>query len=174
MRLPRRRWHRHRYQLSEGFSIPTPFDTWIAESLARDDAGLFEAERQPRDERRLAVRPQILVAEDDRDTREVLAFYLGSMGYEALIVVSGRAAMELARQRRPDLLLADVDLPDVDGLELIRRLRAEEALSGLPILAVTPHGSEETEKAMAAGADACLAKPLDFANLAQTIEGMLG
>jgi two-component system cell cycle response regulator DivK len=161
--------------LTEGGGGPTPFDTWITESLAREDAHHFDfaAGGQQPGERATAVKVEVLVAEDDRDTREVLTFYLGSLGYEAITVTSSGAAFDLARQRRPDLLIADANLPGGEGLELIRRFRADYLLNGLPILAVTAYGAEKTERAVEAGADACVAKPLNFTSLAQTIEGLL-
>ena len=174
MRLQRRRWHRHRYQMVEGHGIPTPFDTWIGESLAGEDAYPFQhAGNLPGGERTRAAKARVLIAEDDRDTREVLAFYLSSIGYEALTATCGSTAIDLAQRRHPDLLLTDLTMPNVDGIELIERLRSDGSLNRLPILAMTAHGAEKRERAMAAGADACLAKPLDFANLAQAIEGIL-
>jgi len=175
MRLPRKRWHRHRYLLVEGHGVPTPFDTWITESLAVEDPSLFEPQpgHQRHGERSLAVKTRVLIAEDDRDTREVIAFYLSSLGYESVTAASGQAALDLAQQHRPDLLLTDIQMPEIDGLELIRRLRADEELSTLPILAVTAFGAEMSQQALAVGADACLAKPINFANLAQTLEAIL-
>jgi len=175
MRLQRRRWHRHRYLLTEGPGVPTPFDTWITESMARDDLNPFDRQAtHPRQNRRAQTsKAKVLIAEDDRDTREVLAFYLDSLGYEVMTAPHGSTAISLAQQRRPDILLTDINMPNVDGLELIRRLRADRVLGRVPILAMTAYGTERAEKAMAMGADACLAKPLDFANLAQMIEGML-
>ena len=175
MRLPRKRWHRHRYILAEGMGVPTPFDTWIAESMAEDEAGLFEpriGHHQP-GESVQAVKTRILIVEDDRDTREVIAFYLSSLGYESVLAASAKTAIELARQRKPDLMLTDLQMPEVDGLELIRRCREDKELSDLPILAVTAYGNEKIEQARFAGADACLAKPINFTNLAQTIEAIL-
>lgn len=175
MRLPRKRWHRHRYLLAEGQGVPTPFDTWITESLAVDDPSLFEPQpgHHRHGESLLAVKTRVLIAEDDRDTREVIAFYLSSLGYEPATAASGQTALEMARRRKPDILLTDIQMPEVDGLELIRRLRDDEDLSTLPILAVTAFGAEMSEQALAAGADACLPKPLNFPNLAQTIEAIL-
>jgi two-component system cell cycle response regulator DivK len=160
----------------DGHGVPTPFDTWIAESLAVEDPNLFERQtgHQWQDERTQVVKTRVLIAEDDEDTREVIAFYLSSLGYEPVTAASGKTALEMAKQRRPDILLTDIQMPDVDGLELIRRLRSDQELSALPILAVTAYGAETLEKALAVGADACLAKPLNFANLAQTIEAILG
>jgi len=175
MRLQRRRWHRHRYFLTEGHGVPTPFDTWISESMSRDDVNPFDRqiEHQRQSRRASTIKAKILVVEDDRDTREVLAFYLDSLDYEVVTASCGRTGMDAVRQHRPDLMLTDIHMPHMDGVELIERLRSDRLLRELPILAMTAYGTEKAEKAIAAGADACMAKPLDFANLAQTIEGML-
>jgi CheY-like chemotaxis protein len=174
MRLQRRRWHRHRYQLVEG-NIPTPFDTWITESLAVDEAAFYDySAGQRRQGRAVAAKGTVLIAEDDRDAREEIAFYLSSLGYESLTASCDGAAMEVARQRQPDLLLADLNPPQTGGLELLRRWRSDRELRGAPILAIIAQGVEASDQAMSAGADVCLAKPLDFANLAQTLEALLG
>ncbi len=175
MKIRRRRWHRHRYLLTGATAVPSPFDTWIAESLASDDADHFYQQPEVESEKRGAwkIRGKVLVAEDDRDTREVIAFYLNSLGYQVITASCGRTALELVRQDLPDLLLTDIQMPDLDGLELIRQLRADPSLAGMPIVAITAYGAEKIGKAIAAGADACLAKPLDLARLAQNVEGLL-
>lgn len=104
----------------------------------------------------------ILVVEDDRPTRELLALVLGAQGATAVTVDSAEAALEALHRLHPDLLLADIGLPGMDGyalLAMVRRLPAGEAL---PAVALTAYaGDEDRDRALAAGFAAHLAKPLD-------------
>jgi DNA-binding response OmpR family regulator len=86
------------------------------------------------------VEARILVAEDDRKQADLICRYLEREGYAVAVVHDGRAAIEAARQRRPDLLVLDVMMPRVDGLDVCRVLRAE---SDVPIIMLTALSTED-------------------------------
>ena len=100
---------------------------------------------------------RILVAEDDPKQSRLLKVYLEREGHSVLTVADGRAALDVARTRRPDLLILDVMLPDVDGLDVCRIVRAE---SSVPILLVTARTAEEDMLlGLDLGADDYITKP---------------
>src|SRR5262249_35227003 len=101
--------------------------------------------------------PTILVVEDDQETRTAVARELRLRGYQPVEAASGAAALEHWRARRPDLVLLDLGLPDVDGLELIRRIRAD-ATTPIVILSGRYEEHEKVE-ALERGADDYLTKP---------------
>src|SRR5678815_5458159 len=82
-------------------------------------------------------RPVVLAADDDEDILELVAFRLERSGYTVLQARDGEEALELARAEKPDLAVLDVMMPKLDGFELTRRLRAEEATSKMPIILLT-------------------------------------
>jgi two-component system cell cycle response regulator DivK len=106
------------------------------------------------------VSKRILVVEDHEDNRQILRDLLGSVGYVMIEAWDGEAAIEKAASERPDLILMDIDLPSIDGYEATRRIKANPALSAIPVIAVTSYAlSGDEEKARAAGCDAYVAKP---------------
>ena len=115
----------------------------------------------------------ILVVDDDGDVRDLLALLLESRGAHVRTVASAQEAIEAINQRRPDVLLADLRMPDEDGYSLIRKVRArehEEHGERLPAIVVTASaGSPDREQALAAGYDWHVAKPVDPGELARAI-----
>jgi two-component system cell cycle response regulator DivK len=118
---------------------------------------------------------QLLYVEDNDDN----AFML-QMRFELLeqfqlhIAVNGHDGIEAARTMAPDLILMDIDLPDLDGLEVTRRLKADAGTADIPIIAVTAHAmTGDREKALAAGCDEFDTKPVDFDRLLGKIEACL-
>jgi two-component system, cell cycle response regulator DivK len=103
---------------------------------------------------------RILVVEDQEDNRQILRDLLANAGYEMLEAEDGLAAISQATQHRPDLILMDIQLPQLDGYEATRRIKADPALNGIPIIVVTSYAlSGDEEKAKLAGCDAYVAKP---------------
>lgn len=116
----------------------------------------------------------ILIADGDPNLRFTLEFLLHHCGHEVSIAADGPEVLEGVRQRRPDLLLVDVQLAGFDGHQVCRALRGDPALQGLPVVLIGPAGGEAgTEHARAAGADAFLAKPFSSRALLQQIEPLL-
>jgi CheY-like chemotaxis protein len=115
--------------------------------------------------------PLVLIVEDHDDTREMLELLLGSSGCHVITAKEGHEALHLAETTRPDLVLLDMKLPGLDGLEITRRLRADPALKDIPIVAVTGLVTPEFQaEAINAGCNYCLAKPIDFAILEELVQ----
>lgn len=113
---------------------------------------------------------RVLLAEDDRDTREMYTQFLQYSGLIVTTAPTGRAALERARYERPDVVVTDIAMPEMDGLELSRRLRADWATHDVPIIAVSGQASE---RAREAGADVVLDKPCEPDKLLHVIEDVL-
>jgi CheY-like chemotaxis protein len=115
---------------------------------------------------------RILLVDDDRDGREMCAEFLGSVGFETLHAENGARALEVAAARRPDLILMDLEMPVMGGLEAIARLRARPETSAIPVVAMT--GSVfELARARDAGCAACLAKPCSPTDLESVVQCIL-
>lgn len=116
----------------------------------------------------------LLLAEDNEATIVTFSSYLGSRGYRLIVAKHGQAAIDLAIQYIPDLILMDVQMPGMDGLEAIRQLRAEERLSQIPIIAVTALAMpQDQDRCLEAGANEYLAKPVRLKQLAMLIQQLL-
>lgn len=116
----------------------------------------------------------ILIVEDDQALRETLAYNLGNEGYEVLTAADGVRALELARARPVTLVLLDVMLPRMDGLVVLRQLRAAPGYAQVPILMLTARG-EESDKVVGLelGADDYVTKPFGWAELRARIRALL-
>ena len=104
--------------------------------------------------------PRILVIEDTEDNRQIVRDLLGSVGFEMIEAHDGLAGVEAALTQSPDLILMDIDLPGIDGLEATRRIRSGEGDRRVPIIAVTSFAlSGDEEQTRASGCDDYVAKP---------------
>lgn len=102
----------------------------------------------------------ILVVEDQEDNRSILRKIFASAGYEVVEAENGEDGWRVAEQRRPDLILMDLQLPVLNGYEATKRIKSNEELRHIPIIAVTSYAlSGDEERARAAGCDAYVAKP---------------
>jgi CheY-like chemotaxis protein len=116
---------------------------------------------------------RVLVVDDNRDSAESLAALLGMLGHEVDQAYDGPAALATARTRFPDLVLLDIGMPGMSGHEVARQIRAEPALLGTTLIALTGYGSaEDRHESRAAGFDGHLVKPIDFEALQRIIEGL--
>src|SRR5688572_29355446 len=102
--------------------------------------------------------PLVLLVEDDRDTREMYSSYLSYSGLTVNEASTGRRALESAAKQCADVVVTDIAMPEMDGLELSRRLRAHAPTRDVPIIAVSGQASE---RAREAGADVVLDKPCE-------------
>lgn len=110
------------------------------------------------------VAPTVLVAEDHLDSRDAMRALLEAFGYQVIVATNGREAVELATDKRPDLVLMDIMMPELDGFEATRELRKHPELKGMPIIAVTAmEGAHQL--AIQAGANDFIRKPVDIRGL---------
>ena len=117
---------------------------------------------------------KILVVEDNAVNRRLAEFLLRSHGYKVLEVASAPAAFELLKQERPDLILMDIQLPGMDGLEATKKLKVDPVLCDIPVIAVTSYAMKgDRERALAAGCAGYLSKPIDKATLIREIDACL-
>jgi CheY-like chemotaxis protein len=113
----------------------------------------------------------VLVADDDPDNLELLAYIMSAEGATVRTARSGREAMELLRDGKPDVLLLDIEMPVMDGYELLAAIRSRADLRNVPAVAVTGRGyPTDKERAFEAGFDAHMTKPFDGAALVELIE----
>ena len=116
----------------------------------------------------------VLLAEDNEANVHALSDFLEHQGYTLVVAHTGREAMSLAQSERPDIILMDIQMPDMDGLEAIRRLRADPGLSTIPIIAVTALVLPgDRERCLVAGADDFIGKPISTKDLTHAIRGLL-
>ena len=118
---------------------------------------------------------KVLVVEDNELNRKLLEVRLEIHGYEALTTGKGAAALDIAREQQPDLILMDIQLPDISGIEAIRQLKADEQTRAIPIIAVTAFAmSYEKAVILASGCEAYLTKPFSGEELAELMERYTG
>ncbi len=118
---------------------------------------------------------KILIVEDNDLNMKLFHDLLEVHGYETVQTKDGREVMHLAKQHRPDLILMDIQLPEVSGLEVTRWIKEDEELRDIPIIAVTAFAMKgDEEKIRSGGCEAYIAKPISIANFLQTIETVLG
>jgi len=118
---------------------------------------------------------KILLVEDNELNRDMLSRRLSRRGYEVEVAVDGAQGIEKARALTPDLILMDVGLPGIDGLEATRRLKAEPGTRAIPIVALTANAmAGDQEEALAAGCDEYDTKPVDITRLVGKIQTLIG
>jgi CheY-like chemotaxis protein len=117
----------------------------------------------------------ILLVEDNEMNRDMLSRRLERRGYRVVLAVDGQAGVEMAGSEAPDLVLMDMSLPVLDGWEATRRLKADPATRGIPVIALTAHAmSSDRDRALEAGCDEYDTKPIELARLLGKIEALLG
>lgn len=104
----------------------------------------------------------ILLVEDNDDNQEIYRIILAHHGYAVLQAWDGEHGVSMARDHGPDLILMDLTMPELDGLEATRRLKADPATAGIPVIALTAHAlAEDRAAAEEAGCESFLAKPVE-------------
>ncbi len=116
----------------------------------------------------------ILYVEDDPDSQTLIHRILTHNGYRVLIAPNGLVGLDMARQHHPDLILTDINLPDMSGREITDRLRADPELADVPIVAVTAQAHDfERRKTLVAGVNGYITKPIDLQTLVRTVQDCL-
>jgi two-component system, cell cycle response regulator DivK len=116
----------------------------------------------------------ILIVEDNDKNRKLVRDVLTVKGYEVIESETGEEGVRLAQERRPSLVLMDIRLPGIDGVEALRRLRAEGTTRGIPVMAMTASVmSEDRQKIMAAGFDAYQSKPISVTDFVAAVAQLL-
>ena len=108
------------------------------------------------------MKKKILVVEDTTDTREFMKFLLEMDGYFVIEAVNGMDAVETVKRQSPDLVLMDVSMPQMDGLTATRLIRKSGVNANVPIIAVTAHGEALYNRAIEAGCNTLIPKPIDL------------
>jgi two-component system cell cycle response regulator DivK len=117
---------------------------------------------------------RILIAEDDPMSLKLVRDVLQANGYETEEATNGEEAVVKAAELGPDLIVMDIRLPGIDGLEATRRLKSDPSTASIPIVAVTAHAMPEDEaRVLEAGCQAYLPKPLRFAEFVSVVKGLL-
>ena len=120
-------------------------------------------------------RPVVLVADDDDDIRDLVAFRLDRAGYEVLRAGDGQQALDLAREHHPDLAVLDVMMPKLTGYDVTRELRADNATSRIPVILLTARVQEaDVARGFEAGADDYVKKPFSPQELKARVQAVLG
>jgi CheY-like chemotaxis protein len=117
---------------------------------------------------------KILVIEDDEYSRDALAHLLAAEGYEAQSANDGESGIKKAHEVHPDVIVLDLNLPGIDGKQVIQMLRNDGPLRGVPILVVTGDEDRAAQSAVELGADGYLTKPVEFDDLIQAIDKLTG
>ena len=116
---------------------------------------------------------KILVVEDTVDTRELLHLYLTREDFEVILAADGGEGLYRAKADRPDLIITDINMPNLSGTDMIKQLREEADFAVLPIIALTAYGKDYSKDAIDAGASAAVGKPFDFAELIAQVRALL-
>src|SRR5579864_685233 len=117
---------------------------------------------------------RVLVIEDNEANLELMVYLLQAFGHHTIAAENGEKGLELARRESPDVILCDIQLPDIDGFEVIRQLKEIPALRGVPRVAVTAMAMVvDRDKLLAAGFDGYIGKPIQPETLVREVEAFL-
>ena len=117
----------------------------------------------------------VLIVEDSELNMRLFNDLLEAFGYKTVKSRDGRQAIPLAREHMPDLIIMDIQLPEISGLEITDRLKKDPALKAIPVVAVTAFAMRgDEQKIMAAGCDAYLSKPISVTTFLETIRKFIG
>ncbi|MBD2329802.1 CBS domain-containing protein [Alkalinema sp. FACHB-956] len=157
------------------FTVVLPYQMPTIEAVPpREVAPADGMEGEPMAGAQNTVFPLILLAEDNEDNIETFSAYLLARGYRLMLAGNGEEAVTLAQRHRPDLILMDIQMPRVDGLTAIRRLRADSSLADIPIIALTALAMQgDAERCLAAGANDYLSKPVRLKQLLDVMQQLL-
>lgn len=117
---------------------------------------------------------RILVIEDNPDSLELMTYLLKAFGHEAMGAMDGRHGLDMARAEKPDVILCDILLPDMDGFQIAREIKGSTDLAGIPLVAVTALAmAGDKEKVLHGGFDGYIPKPIDPGHFVAQVVGFL-
>jgi two-component system chemotaxis response regulator CheY len=117
---------------------------------------------------------KLLVVEDNASVREMFAIALSEAGFSVITAEDGYAGLDRARRERPDLILTDLEMPNLDGIQMIQRLRQEPELQRIPVLVLSAVHRGMLTQAIAAGACEVMQKPVQLMSLIKIVKQILG
>jgi two-component system, cell cycle response regulator DivK len=118
---------------------------------------------------------RVLVIEDNRDNLRLITYVLRRSGYDVIAAETGEAGVKLAEQVRPFFVIVDINLPGIDGTEVMRRIRGSASCGTSPMVAITSHAMVgDREKALAAGCNGYFEKPIDPLTIMEKIHEAIG
>ena len=119
-------------------------------------------------------RPSVLVVEDNELNMRLFCDLLDSFGYATIECRDGAQALDMARANRPDLIIMDIQLPEVSGLDVTRWIKDDDVLKSIPVLAVTAFAMRTDEQRVReAGCEGYLSKPIQMSSFIRTVEGLI-
>jgi two-component system cell cycle response regulator DivK len=117
---------------------------------------------------------KILIVEDNEDSRELVVKVLKNKGYQTIEAADGEEALEKAAAEKPDLVLLDISIPKIDGYEVAKRLKSNEELKDIPIVALTAHAMKgDREKVIVAGFEGYISKPVNVRELPDQVKSFI-
>jgi DNA-binding response OmpR family regulator len=118
-------------------------------------------------------KPRILIIEDDEYSREAVEHLLKAEGCETRSAAGGVSGYRAARRFSPDVIVLDLNLPDIDGHRVLRKLRANRVLGQVPIIVITGYSRDEIPAGVSSSADFCITKPASFDDVIQAVFDLL-
>lgn len=117
---------------------------------------------------------RILIVEDNMDTYELVRFILEKNGYDTFLAMNGRDGVNAAKKQRPDLIIMDLSMPEMDGWTAIRLIKENVQISSTPVIALTAHALPgDRQRAMDSGCDEYVTKPMDLLELIETVDSWI-
>ena len=117
---------------------------------------------------------KVLIVEDNENNMELISFIIEASGNETIQAVNGLTGVEMALNEKPDYVILDIQLPDIDGLEVLKRIRANENGTSVPIIAMTSYAmAGDKERMISAGCNGYIEKPIDPERVISQIQKIL-
>ena len=118
---------------------------------------------------------RVLVIEDHEENRRILRLLLASAGIEMIEALTGEDGVAMAEKERPDLILMDIQLPDINGIAALKMIRSDERIAKTPVVAVSASAMpDEQQKIVASGFDSYVTKPINMKIFLETVERLAG
>ncbi len=118
---------------------------------------------------------RVLVIEDNVDNMELITFILEKNGYSTIKAENGKIGIEIALEEKPDFIMLDIQLPDMNGLDVLQAIRGSDINGEIPVIAITSYAmSGDREKMLAAGCDGYIEKPIDPVTIINQIREIIG